>query len=114
VFVPIVLVNADGQSTTWPDFHYGNPPVIARFSPDTGPRGATVTVDGADFTADATGVRAGLQVSFGGNPATVVAKSATQLTVIVPKMNPGSYPIIVVNFDGQYAVTRTAFLVPGP
>jgi IPT/TIG domain len=113
-FVDLVLTNEDGQSTTWPGFHYGNPPAASGFTPDTGPKGTTVTLSGADFTADATGPRAGLQVSFGGTIATIVQKSSTQITVTVPKLNPGGYQIVVANFDGQYSVAPGAFIVPGP
>jgi hypothetical protein len=114
VFVPIVVVSSDGQSSSWPDFHYGNPPVLSGFTPNVGVKGDTVTISGADFTADATGVRAGLQVSFGGTLATITQKSPTQITVTVPKLNPGSFQVIVVNFDGQYAVAAGTFTVPGP
>jgi hypothetical protein len=114
VFVDLVLTNVDGQTTTWPGFHYGNPPAPSGFTPSTGPKGTVMVLSGADFTADATGVRAGLQISFGGTLGTITQKSPTQITVTVPKLNPGTYQVIVTNFDGQFAVAPGTFTVPGP
>jgi hypothetical protein len=67
-----------------------------------------------DFTADTTGPHAGLQAAFGGTLALIVQKSATQITVTVPKLNAGVYQVVVTNFDGQFAVSPGAFTVPGP
>jgi len=113
-FVDILLVNRDGQSTTWPGFHYGNPPAPSAFTPTAAPRDAEVIITGVDFTADTTGPRTGLSVSFGGTPAVVVAKTATQITVLVPKLNPGQYKIGVTNFDGQVGIAPGFFTAPGP
>lgn len=110
-FVEIVLTTHDGQSTTAPAFHYGNPPAPASFTPSAGDRGSTVVISGTDFTADTTGARAGLQVYLGGTIALVMSKTATAITVAVPKLNVGFYQIVVVNFDGQYAVAPGWFTV---
>lgn len=113
-FVDLVLTNLDGQSTTRPNFHYGNPPQALAFTPTTGSKGDTMVIDGVDFTADATGPRAGLQVSFGGTFATISQKSPTGITLTVPKLNPGTYTILVVNFDSQFSIAPGTFFVPGP
>lgn len=113
-FVDLVLTNRDGQATTRPGFHYGNPPLALSFTPTTAQKGDTVVITGLDFSADASGPRAGLQVQFGGVPATITARSPTEISVTVPKMNPGSYPIVVVNFDSQFSVAPGTFLLPGP
>jgi hypothetical protein len=114
VFVDLVLTNLDGQSTTFRNFHYGNPPVPTSFTPITGRRGDPLTITGTDFTADATGLRAGLQVSFGGTFATIISKTATQIVVAIPKLNPGTYPVIVINFDSQFGIAPGVFTAPGP
>jgi hypothetical protein len=114
VFVDLVLTNLDGQSTTRPGFHYGNPPQALSFTPTTGQKGDTVVITGIDFTADASGSRAGLQVQFGGTSAFITAKSPTEVTVTVPKLNPGSYTVLVVNFDSQFSIAPGTFFVPGP
>lgn len=113
-FVDLVLTNGDGQTTTVPGFHYGNPPRSTGFSPATGSLGTVMVIDGVDFTADATGLRAGLQVSFNGTLAAITARSPTQITVTVPKLNPGVYEVIITNFDGQFTVAPGSFTVPGP
>jgi IPT/TIG domain len=113
-FVDLVLTNGDGQTTTWPGFHYGNPPSATGFTPTIGAKGTVMVIDGVDFTADATGTRAGLQVSLGGNLGTITQKSPTQITVTVPKLNPGIYQVIVTNFDSQYSIAPGTFTVPGP
>jgi hypothetical protein len=114
VFVPIVVTNLDGQFTTVPSFHYGNPPAPTGFTPNTGPKGNPLVISGTDFTADTAGQRVGLQVAFGGVPAVITAKSATQIDVTIPKLNPGVYQVIVTNFDGQFAVSPGTFTAPGP
>lgn len=114
VFVDLVVTNLDGQSTTWRSFHYGNAPVPASFTPTSGRRGDPLTLTGTDFSADATGPRAGLQVSFGGTFATILSRTPTEIVVAIPKVNPGSYPIIVVNFDSQLGIAPGVFVAPGP
>ena len=56
-------------------------PTITAVSPDTGAYNTTVTITGTNFSTTTTSDI----VSFNGNPATVSAASATQLTVTVPK-----------------------------
>ncbi|MBI5066834.1 MAG: IPT/TIG domain-containing protein [Deltaproteobacteria bacterium] len=113
-FVDLVVTAADGQTATVPGFHYGNPPSATGLTPDTGRRGDPLTIFGSDFTADTTGPRAGLQVSFGGTIATITSKTATEIVVAIPKVNPGVYQVFVTNFDGQFVVVPGTFTAPGP
>jgi len=57
-----------------------NNPAITAFAPASGPLGATITINGAGFNADASQN----QVTFNGVTAVVSAATATQLKVIVP------------------------------
>jgi hypothetical protein len=98
-FYDVVVTNPDGQSATYPRFHYGPPPSIASMSPLSVRKGDQVTVAGANFAA-----LYGVQVTVGGHTALLAAKSDTQLVFYVPKMNAGTYQVAVSNFDSQYAV----------
>jgi hypothetical protein len=97
-FVDVVVTNPDGGSATHPRFHYGPPPVITSFSPTTVRKGDTVTITGTDFAVDY-----GVQVNIGGAFPQVLSRSSTQLVVIAPKLNQGSYQVFVTNFDSQYS-----------
>lgn len=103
-FVDIVVRLADGQTATFPGFHYGPPPVVTSFTPDTGHRDATVTITGRNFAAVE-----GVSVSFGVTRAVILSRSPTELVVVVPKMNPGTYPVVVANFDDQFGMGAGAF-----
>jgi IPT/TIG domain len=99
-FVDIVVTNPDGQTATSAGFHYGPPPSISGFSPSTVlRRGDLITVSGANFA-----VAFGVQVVVGGTVASIVSRTDTQIVFAAPKLNVGSYPFAVSNFDGQYAV----------
>lgn len=98
-FYDVVVTNPDGQSATYPRFHYGPPPSIASMSPLSVRKGDKVTITGANFAA-----LYGVQVSVGGYTALLASKSDTQLVFYVPKMNAGAYQVAVMNFDSQYAV----------
>ena len=50
-FVDVVVTNPDGQSATYPRFHYGPPPVISSFSPASVRKGDKVTISGANFAS---------------------------------------------------------------
>jgi IPT/TIG domain-containing protein len=124
-FVDVVVGNPDGQTATAPppQFHYGPAPVVTSFSANgaTSPAlvavhaGDTITIDGANFSADTTGPKVGLQVQIGKLPfATIITKTATRLVVSAPQNNPGTYPIVVSNFDGQFTVTVDRVTYPGP
>jgi hypothetical protein len=103
-FVDIVVRVADGQIATLPGYHYGPPPAVAAFTPETGPRGTLITITGIDVN-----VANGVVVELGGTICVVVSKTATELVAVAPKLNPGAYPVVVVNFDGQTGVSRTSF-----
>ncbi len=95
----IVVTNPDGQSVTLPGgFTYTHlAPVIRSITPNTDKisGGASVTLNGANFLNGAT-------VTVGGTAATnVVFKSATQLTITIPKGTAGTADIVVTNPDGQ-------------
>lgn len=97
----IVVTNPDGQTATSAGFHYGPPPSISSFSPSTVlRRGDLITVTGASFA-----VAYGVQVVVGGTVATISSAADTQIVFAAPKLNAGSYPFAISNFDDQYAVS---------
>jgi hypothetical protein len=117
-FVDVVVTNPDGQSSGVGGFHYGPPPAPTQvFDALTGlgttRKGASVAILGTDF---AVGAGKGVQVLFSG-PSTGIGlldaaqSSATTLVVTVPKLNRGTYTLVVTNFDGQYAVLPSALFV---
>ena len=120
-FVDVVLTNPDGQSTTVATkFHYGPPPAptgLAAVAPATLTtihRDDTIIITGTDFTAALSpDPRAGLQVNLGG-AASILSKTPTQIVITAPKLNPGTYQVVVVNFDGQHAVAPGFVVYPGP
>ena len=99
-FYDVVVTNPDGQFATYPHFHYGPPPAISAVAPLSVRKYDQVTISGANFAA-----QYGVSVNIGGAPAQVLSKSDTQLVVVAPKLNAGSYPVSVFNFDSQYAVS---------
>ncbi|OFY62038.1 MAG: hypothetical protein A2Y71_04960, partial [Bacteroidetes bacterium RBG_13_42_15] len=81
------------------------PPVIASFTPTSGPVGTVVTITGTNFsTAPAKNI-----VWFGAVQATVTAASATELTVTVPAG--ATYQPITVTVKGMTAYSSTPFIV---
>ena len=105
-FVDVVVQLADGQTATEPGFHYGPPPRVTGMTPETGHRDDVVTLTGENF-ADVHGV----SVSFGGAHALITSRSSTQLVVVVPKMNPGTYQVAVANFDDQFGLSPVPFVM---
>ena len=99
-FYDVVVTNPDGQFATFPHFHYGPPPSISSIAPLSVRKFDQVTIAGANFAA-----QYGVSVNVGGAPAQIVSKSDTQLVVVAPKLNAGSYQVSVFNFDSQYAVS---------
>jgi hypothetical protein len=123
-------ISPDG--TSWPaNFHYGPPPVVTGFSPPGG-HGPDLTLAGDGFSSDAAGARIGLQVVLTGpsfailqvrkcpddaDPAClagVVSPSPTSLVATIPsdQLVPGSYAVVLTNFDGQASTAPGAFVVP--
>lgn len=106
-FYDVVVTNPDGQSATYPRFHYGPPPSISSMSPLSVRRGDRVTLTGASFAA-----LYGVQVTVGGTPALLASKTDTELVFYAPKLNVGSYQVSVANFDSQYAVAADRLVYP--
>ncbi|HSC37684.1 MAG TPA: FG-GAP-like repeat-containing protein, partial [Chitinophagaceae bacterium] len=98
----IIVTNAYGtRSTAW--FYAG--PYITSFTPASGPIGATVTINGNNFSATA----ANNTVYFGAVKAVVSAATATSLTVIVP---PGAtYQPITVTTNNLTTFSPQPFVV---
>ena len=99
-FVDLTVTNADGVSATFHNFHYGPAPVIDSMSPSSNVRkGDRITLSGANF-----GDVYGVQVSVGGAIAQILSRSSTQIVFAAPKLNFGSYQVIVSNWDSQYGL----------
>ncbi len=101
---PITVTNAAGSSASQSDFVVEGPS-ISDFSPQSGPPGTTVVVNGAGFV-DVTGV------SIGGVSAEVLWGNTTRLNVKVPTGTSGG-PVAVTNAIGT-GVSQTNFSVSGP
>jgi RHS repeat-associated protein len=84
---------------------YFDPPAIASFAPPSGRPGATVVIHGASFDPDPSGD----QVLLGGTPATVLAATATDLTIAIPAN--ASTDRLTVTTAGGTAVSTTDFIV---
>ncbi|HEY5675622.1 MAG TPA: IPT/TIG domain-containing protein [Myxococcales bacterium] len=106
-FYDAVVTNPDGQSATYPRFHYGPPPSIASMSPLNVRKGDKVTLNGANFAS-----LYGVQVSVGGTPALIASKTDTQIVFYAPKLNVGAYQVFVFNFDSQYTVGADLLTYP--
>lgn len=75
----VSVTTANGTATR-SGFSFGSKPSIISFSPVNAPAGATVTINGANFSA----IAAENTVFFGSVKATVLSATTTQLTVTVP------------------------------
>jgi hypothetical protein len=106
-FYDVVVTNPDGQSATYPRFHYGPPPVISSVSPTSVRKGDLVTITGANFA-----VQYGVSVNVGGTPVPILSKTDTALVIAAPKLNVGSYQVFVFNFDSQYTVAADRLVYP--
>jgi hypothetical protein len=137
-FVNVVVVNPDGQaSPAFPRFRYGPPPVVAAFNPTAIIGGKvqcqTMTITGTDFSVPSTGIGRSVQVRVGpsigafpdalGNPPAAFGcrnvtplpqPTPTALSIFLDAITPGSYRIIVTNFDGQFTAAPGIFFIPGP
>jgi hypothetical protein len=84
-----------------------DPPVITNITPLSGPVGTVATIEGNYFQPNST-------VDFGVNSAgTVIFDSVTQLTVVVPDIGSGFYPVTVNNpTDGTSNTFAVNFEVP--
>ncbi|HZR10865.1 MAG TPA: IPT/TIG domain-containing protein [Myxococcales bacterium] len=106
-FYDLVVTNPDGQSATYPRFHYGPPPVISSVSPTSVRKGDLVTIAGANFA-----VASGVSVNVGGTPVQILSKTETALVIAAPKLNVGTYQVFVFNFDSQYTVAADRLVYP--
>jgi hypothetical protein len=79
-------------------------PFVREFIPEFAPPGATVTVNGKNFTGTTT-------FQFGTTPAPFVVTADTQIQLQIPAMAP-SGPVTLRNASGQ-SVSRVSFLVLG-
>jgi hypothetical protein len=123
-FVNVTVTNPDGQSAGFTGFHYGPPPNPTDFFSDVngtktlnnGKAGQVIDIIGTDFS---TQVGRGVQVLFSG-PASgfgtlnAALSNPTTLSVGIPKLNPGTYTIIITNFDGQFKIAPGQLIILGP
>jgi len=84
------------------------PPTISSFSPADGVVGATVVIQGANFSA----TKVNNAVSFNGTSATVVSATTTKLTITVPAG--ATTGPIAVTVAGQTATSAAVFVVDQP
>ncbi|HHN45883.1 MAG TPA: DUF1565 domain-containing protein, partial [Planctomycetes bacterium] len=101
-----VVVTADTESATRSNgFYYFIPPNITSVNPTSGP-----SAGGTEVTIDGTGFLAGAAVTFGVNPATDVAVTATQITCRTPASAvAGAVDVTVANADGGSDTHPAAF-----
>lgn len=106
---PISVTVGTTTTSTAEDFVYTTDPVITSFSPGSGPRGASVTINGANFDP----VGANNSVFFGTEPTGTPLSSANgrRLIAIVPAaVGFGSVPISV-QVAGKTAIADDQFHV---
>jgi len=110
----IVVQNPDGQSARLAGgFTYTAPaptgaPNVASISPNSGPAGTQVTINGANFGSGAT-------VAFGTvNAPAATFVSSTQLTVSVPAEPAGVVDVKVTNPGGSSATLSGGYAVTAP
>jgi hypothetical protein len=97
-----IKVTVNGVSTTSEDDFTVLEPAITSFTPLHGVPGATVTINGSNFST----TEADNTVKFNGTTATVVTASETQLTVTVPAGTTGK---ITVMHAGRTATSTDDF-----
>ncbi len=104
----ITVTTPAGNCSSTASFTYYYPPAIASFAPLTGPVGATITINGSNFSATA----AENLVYFGAVKATVLSATATALKVTVPAG--ATYGFVTVQTHHLDAVSRLPFTVTFP
>ena len=107
-------VDPDGWSIRAPsDFTYlgtvGASPTVTAVTPTVGPTAGNtvVTIGGTNFQANS-------RVRFGGDDATTVSQTPTQLVVRTPAQGRGTVPIWVVNPDGTQVIATPTYLYLAP
>jgi hypothetical protein len=107
---PIAVTNPDGTGTSATNFTVTTPPArptISGFTPTSGRRGSTVTINGTNFTG-ATSVKLGLFV------ASYTVNSSTKITAVVPSAARVGYQYKwSVTTPGGTATSFTYFRVTG-
>ena len=104
--VSVVVTNPDGQSATLTGSDAGAPPGAATGG-TSGTPGTSYTFGGSSLSSP--------KVYFGTVPATILSITVRppQVTVDVPTSLPsGTYEVIIVNADGQFATVEPMFVVP--
>ncbi|RME04395.1 MAG: hypothetical protein D6805_03195 [Planctomycetota bacterium] len=105
--VRVMVINPDGQFTALADaFTYvPDPPAVDSYSPNEGATagGTTVTIKGSNF-------QSGITVTFGGQNATIVSATSTQIVCTAPpNANPGFVDIVLTNPNGRSATITNGF-----
>jgi hypothetical protein len=103
--VSVNVTNPDGQSATLIGSDSGAPPTAAT--------GGTTGVPGSSYRFGGSSLSSPT-VYFGTVPALIVSITARpiQVTVDVPSLASGTYEVIIVNADGQFATVEPMFVVP--
>jgi len=105
-----IYVEVNGMTAfTITSFVVLQPPVINSFSPESGPVGTTVTINGTNFSSTNTDN----VVSFGTVQASVTSASETQLIITVPALPEGQVNISVT-VNGLTTQAGSSFTVTGP
>ena len=108
--VNVVVSTPGGSDTLTNGFAYLVSPTVTAVTPDEGP-----TAGGQTVTLTGTGFRAGMQVSFGGVPASgVVVGSATSLTATTPSHAAGDVNVAVSTPGGSDTLTDGYTYVVAP
>jgi FG-GAP-like repeat/IPT/TIG domain/Secretion system C-terminal sorting domain len=103
----VIITNPAGSDITNPAFIYTEAPLIFSYSPNTGPVGTVVTINGGNFSSDDI-------VYFGGVKAKPISVNFTQITVAVPP-SAGYRPVSVTSSSLlQSAITDVPFDVTFP
>lgn len=104
---PIEVVNIAGAAQSTSNFVVAiDPPVVASFTPLQGAAGATVTINGQNFTGASA-------VQFNGAAAAFTVLSATQIRTAVPA-GATSGPITVVSSNGAGSSSTAFTVIPPP
>jgi hypothetical protein len=109
--VDVTVTTPGGSSGVPAAFTYVVSPILASVTPATGP-----TAGGTSVTLTGSGFRAGMQVRFGGDPATVdlVNQSGTQATVLAPAHTAGPVPVSVTTAGGYDSLSGAFTYVVAP
>ena len=95
---PIEVLTATSSFTTSTNFTNTAAPFVTDFNPVIGPAGATVTINGFNFTGTPT-------VSFGSTVASSRLIAGTQISATVPGISAGGYAIKVATASGSFTTS---------